>query len=59
MSHRTVILTVPAPDARAGSFRSLKDVLFDEMLRRLEFLERERQQQVPGHKAVLEQRAID
>ncbi len=59
MSQRTVILKVPTPEGRAGSFRSLKDVLFDELLRRLEFLERERQQQATGRNAVLEQRAID
>lgn len=42
MSQRTVILTVPADDARAGAPRPLKDLLFDELLRRLETLERER-----------------
>ena len=42
MSQRTVILTVPADDARAGTPRLLKDLLFDELLRRLEALERER-----------------
>lgn len=42
MAGVTVTLTVPAADARAGSPRPLKDLLFDELLRRLEALERER-----------------
>ena len=42
MEPRTVTLTIPAPDARDGAPRPLKDLLFDELLRRLEALERER-----------------
>ena len=59
MSQRTVTFVVPDPDARAGSFRPLKDVLFDELLRRLDNLERERRGQAADDTFVLKQRAID
>jgi len=44
-SDRMVTLRVPAEPARGGSPHLLKDLLFDELLRRVESLERERDAQ--------------
>ena len=59
MNTVTVTFTVPDADARAGKPQLLKELMFDELLRRLDFLERERQGQGADYLDALKADTVD